>query len=125
VTLTSVYIEDLRLRATVGTNDWEREQKQDIIINISFRYDAEEAAQEDAIRAAVDYKAIKMEIITFVENSGFFLLERLCRDILNLILEKDRVLWARVRIDKPNALRYAKSVAVEMERGRSGQGRHE
>lgn len=125
MTLTSVYIEDLRLKAIVGTNDWERKKQQDIIINIFFRYDATEAAENDAIEAAVDYKALKREVITFVESSGFFLLERLCRDILNLILEKERVQWARVRIDKPNALRYAKSVAVEMERGRSGQGRHE
>jgi len=60
-----------------------------------------------------------------VENSGFFLLERLCRDILTLVLKKERVLWAKVRIDKPNALRYAQSVAVEMERGLSTEESHE
>ena len=121
MTQATVYIEDLRLRTIVGTNDWEREKEQDIILNISFRYDAGEAAETDSIRAAVDYKALKREIITFVETSSFFMLERLCRDVLALILSKERVLWARVRIDKPHALRYAKSVAVEMERNRSGQ----
>ena len=120
MTETTIHIEDLQLRAILGTNDWEREKKQDIIINICFRYDSAEAAETDSIRAAVDYKALKREIITFVENSRFFLLERLCRDVLNLILSKDRVRWARVRIDKPHALRYAKSVAVEMECSRTG-----
>ncbi len=125
MTQATVYIEDLRLRAIVGTNDWEREKEQDIIINICFRYDACEAAEKDAIETAVDYKALKREIIAFVEKSGFFLLERLCRDILTLILNEERVLWAKVRIDKPHALRYAKSVAVEMERSRAPKESHE
>ncbi len=115
MTEATVYIENLQLRAIIGTNDWERETAQDIILNIQFRYDAERAAQTDSIEEAVDYKALKQEIISFVESSKFFLLEKLCRDVLNLIMRKEKVLSAKVRIDKPNALRYAKSVAIEMQ----------
>jgi dihydroneopterin aldolase len=49
-----------------------------------------------------------------VENSRYRLIEKLASKVLCLIMKNDRVTGATVRINKPQALCYAKSVALEM-----------
>ena len=61
---------------------------------------------------AVDYKAITKKIIRFVEKSEFFLLEKLASKVLDIVMEDKKVKKAKVEVDKPGALRYAKSVSV-------------
>ena len=51
-----------------------------------------------------------------VEASTFFLVEKLAAEIARICLSDDRVERAVVRVDKPGALRFARSVAVEIER---------
>jgi D-erythro-7,8-dihydroneopterin triphosphate epimerase len=113
-TMATIRITDLKLRAIIGIYDWEREHKQDVIINIQIRYDAAKACETDAIKDAVDYKAITKRIIKEVEASKFFLLEKLAKLILNIILDDPKVEEAVVRVDKPLALRFADSVSIEL-----------
>lgn len=112
--IATIHIIDLCLRTIIGTNPWERKRRQRILINISFEFDAGEAIRTDSLADTVDYKTLKRKIITLAEGSRFHLLEVLTQRILALILGTPGVLSARVRIEKPRALRFAKSVAVEM-----------
>lgn len=110
-----IRIKNLRLRTLVGIFDWERVNKQDIVINIQMEFDGSKAGQSDKIEDTVDYKKINKAIIQEVENSQFFLLEKLAQRVLEIILQNPRVLHAKVEIDKPGALRFADSVSVECE----------
>ena len=114
-----IQIRDLSLRAIIGIQDWERKKQQDLLINISIEYDAEKAAQTDDIRNAVDYKAIKQNVVKLVESSNFNLVERLARGILDIAMEDPKVMSASVTIYKPNAIRFSRSVAVNMTAQRS------
>ncbi|MDP2654587.1 MAG: dihydroneopterin aldolase [Candidatus Omnitrophota bacterium] len=116
--MATIHITDLSLRTVIGTNDWERKNKQDVIINIAIEYDAKAAAQSDDLKDTVDYKAITKKVITEVESSQYELLEKLVDRVLGIVTEDRRVQTATVRIDKPQALRFAKSVSVEMSRKR-------
>lgn len=109
-----IRITDLKLRAIIGTNDWERDQPQDIIINIRIKYDAHKACVSDQISDTLDYKEITKKVILEVESSRYYLLEKLASQILKLILAYPLVQEARVRVDKPHALRFAESVSVEL-----------
>jgi FolB domain-containing protein len=66
----------------------------------------------------VDYKTIKVSILDFVENSSYGLIESLAEGIAQICLNDPRVQSATVTIDKPGALRFARSVAVEVTRSR-------
>ena len=112
--LATIKITDLSLRTIIGGNDWERNTRQDVIINVTFDYDASRAVDSDAMEDAVDYKRLKRRIIEEVEKSRFHLLEKLTSRVLEIVMEDTRVLSAKVRIDKPAALRFAKTVSVEM-----------
>ncbi len=72
-----IRIKNLRLRAIIGTNEWERRQAQEIVLNIELEYDATTAAASDSIAQAVDYKQLKLAIMREVETSQYFLLEKL------------------------------------------------
>ena len=110
--MSTIKIKNLKLRAIIGTNSWERDTKQDIIINIVIDYDAAKAARTDRLEDTVDYKTIKKNIIKEVESSKYFLLEKLTAKVLNIIMENKKVKAASVEIDKPQALRFSDSVSV-------------
>jgi D-erythro-7,8-dihydroneopterin triphosphate epimerase len=112
--MVTIRIQDLSVRTIIGVEDWERKKAQDILINISIDYDAAKAAASDDIKDAVNYKAIKQSVIALIEASRFNLLEKMAAEILRLIMAEPLVEAATVTIDKPNALRFAKSVSLTM-----------
>jgi D-erythro-7,8-dihydroneopterin triphosphate epimerase len=114
MSLAKLHITDLLLRTVIGDNPWEREVKQDVVINITCEFDAAEAAASDALEDTVNYKSMKKKIIAEVESSSYRLLEKLTGRVLALAMEDPRGQSATVRVDKPQALRYAKSVSIEM-----------
>lgn len=109
-----IRIKDLRLRAIIGANDWERDHKQDILINISFHFDASSSVKSDNLSDTVDYKTITKNIISHVETSEFFLIEKLADTVLDIVLKHPLISEAEVKIDKPFALRFADSVSIEL-----------
>lgn len=113
-----INISDLLLRAIIGINDEERDKKQDVLINLTLHVDLNEAGKSDDISDAVNYRTITKEIINLVENSQFELVEKMAAEVAKLCLKDERVLRARVRIEKPGALRFARSVGVTIERTR-------
>jgi D-erythro-7,8-dihydroneopterin triphosphate epimerase len=116
--MATIEITNLRLRTIIGFADGEKDKPQDVVVNLDYDYDAAAAVRGDSVADAVDYKALKHAVINEVEGSRYDLLESLTAAVLETILAAPRVERARVRIDKPHALRFADSVAVTMERWR-------
>lgn len=113
-----ILIEDLLVRCVLGVNDDERHEKQDIVINVTLAADLRAAGRSDRLEDAVDYRAIKKRIVAMTEQSNFFLVEALAERIADLCLEHPAVQQAQVRVEKPSALRFARSVGVEIVRDR-------
>ena len=119
-----ILIKDLLLRGIVGINPDERVNRQDILLNLTLFADISRAAASDDIEDAVNYKSITKRIIRHVEESSDFLVEKLVSDIARIVLtEFDGVERAIVRVEKPGALRFARSVGIEIERTRADYGR--
>ena len=114
-----IIIKDLLLRGIIGINDWEREKRQDILINITLSGDLRAAGESDKIEDAINYRTITKKIIQHVEESARYTVEALATDIAKLCLSAEGVQRAQVRVEKPGALRFAKSVGVEIERSLS------
>jgi FolB domain-containing protein len=111
-----ILIRDLLLRGIIGINDWERTEKQDILINITLEVDLEKPSRSDNIDDTLNYRTLTKDIIDLVESSSFFLVEKLAAAIADLCLKSSMVEKVNVRVEKPMALRFAKSVGVEIER---------
>ncbi|HSJ53117.1 MAG TPA: dihydroneopterin aldolase, partial [Anaerolineae bacterium] len=115
-----ILIEDLLLRAVIGVNPEERRDRQDLLVNIVLQADTRPAGASDRIEDAVNYRTIAKRVIALVEGSSFWLVEKMAAEIAALCLEEPRVERATVRVEKPSALRFARSVGVEIERDRAG-----
>lgn len=114
-----IYIRDLALRCIIGIFPEERVNLQDILINVVLEVDTHaDAAASDDIKDAVDYKKITKQLIALVEDSDYQLIETMAEHCAEICLRPDRVRQATVTIDKPGALRFARSVAVEVTRAK-------
>jgi D-erythro-7,8-dihydroneopterin triphosphate epimerase len=116
----TIRISNLALRTIIGANGWEREKKQEVIINLALDIDPRAAIASDNLDDTLDYKRLKKSVCQLVESSQYQLLESLCGAILQICMANERVLNAQVRVDKPHALRFADSVSVEMSAERRG-----
>jgi len=114
-----IYIRRLHARCIIGIFPEERTEKQDVYLNITMYADLRDAGVSDAIEDTVDYKRVKKRVLAMVEQSEFFLLERLAEQVATLCLEDPHIERVEVVIDKPGALRFADSVAVHIVRGRA------
>lgn len=111
-----IRVKNLLLRTYIGFNPEEIANMQDVVINIEIEADIpEEALMADEPVGIYNYKTITKQIITLVQEKKFKLLEVLTKNILDLIMADERVIWTRVEVDKPHALRFAESVSFEME----------
>lgn len=111
-----IQIHDLLLRCIIGINPEERTQKQDVIVNLALFVDMHAAGQSDDIADAVNYKTLTKRIIDHVEQSQYLLVERLAHAIAQIAIVEFGVQRAVVSVEKPGALRFARSVGVVIER---------
>jgi len=111
-----IEIVDLRARTIIGVNDWEREERQEVVINLSLSVDLRRAGETDDLKLSVNYRSVAKAVIEHVESARRLTLEALAEDVATLCLREPGVRRVRVRVEKPGAIRFARTVGVEIER---------
>lgn len=109
-----IYIKNLSQEILIGINPEERIEKQPVIVNVTLELDCSRPCQTDDIIDAVDYSIIHDSIVEHMNATHYDLVETLAENIANICLDDDRILSCIVRVDKPKALAFAESVAVEI-----------
>ena len=113
-----IIIRDLVARGIIGLNDWEREKPQEILINIVMYTDLQMAGANDDISDSVNYRTVAKKVMAHAESAKRLTVEALAADLARLCLEEPGVQKVEVRVEKPGAVRFARSVGVEIERSR-------
>lgn len=111
-----IIITDLLAHGIIGINDWERKTPQEILINVVLFTDLTLAGSSDHVDDSVNYRTVAKKILGYVETSQRFSVEALAADLARLCLDEPRVQRVRIRVEKPGAVRYSRSVGVEIER---------
>jgi len=114
--LDKIVIRDIALRCIIGVYPEERREKQDVIVTVTLHCDLARAGRTDDVADTVDYKAVEKAIVGLVESSEFALVEALAQAIADACLGFDRVEQVDVTVEKPGALRFARTAAVEISR---------
>jgi FolB domain-containing protein len=113
-----ILIKDLLARCILGITAEERREKQDVLISVALSLDLAPAGRSDRVEDGVNYRPIKKRILAVAESSQYHLVEALAECIAAACLEEQRVQEVEVTVEKPSALRFARSVAVELVRRR-------
>ena len=112
-----VYIRDLTIDTIIGINDWEREVRQTVSLDLEMATDIRRAADSDDIADTIDYKGVAKRLIAFVEGTEFLLVETMAERVSDIIRKEFGVTWLRLRVSKPGAVTGATDVGVVIERG--------
>jgi FolB domain-containing protein len=113
-----VFIVDLVAHGIIGVNEWERETPQEILINIVLFTDLHKAGESDDVHDSVDYQSVASKVLAHAETARRMTVEALATDLAVMCLEDPRVVKVRVRVEKPGAVRFSRSVGVEIERAK-------
>jgi 7,8-dihydroneopterin aldolase/epimerase/oxygenase len=113
-----VFVRDLEVMALIGIYDHEKVNPQRIIVNIDLSVHEAEGPITDEISHVVSYEIIAKKVETIVAEGHVNLVETLAERFAESCLRDKRVAAARVRIEKPDIIPNARSVGVEIERGR-------
>ncbi len=113
-----ITIKNLLLRTEVGFNKHEVGKLQDILLNIFIYFELQGEEKTDLPESSLNYRTICKEVINLVENDRFNLLERIADKVAEYILSIPRVKKVTIEVDKPNALRFSKSVSFTLSRSR-------
>ena len=119
--MTVIRVKDLSLRTFIGFKPHEKKHKQDVLIQLEVEVETSMVEHNDDYQAygLYDYRSMTKSVIKLVEESRFDLLEALTRKVLDEIMSNPLVKKAKVEIEKPHALRYSRTVSVEMSSERS------
>ncbi len=118
--LDQIHIKDLVVSGIVGINPDERVNPQNVLINATLWVDTRPAAASDDIEDAVNYRTVTKAMIAHVESGAPMLVERLVAELAAVCFDADeRIRRVEVTVEKPGALRHARSVGIAITRTRA------
>lgn len=117
--LDKIHITDLTVMGIVGIKPDERTTPQEIRVNCTMWVDTRPAAASDAIADAANYRTISKALIAHLEAGEPMLVERLVQELADIVFATEpRVHSVEMTVEKPTALRHARSVGITIHRTR-------
>jgi FolB domain-containing protein len=85
-------------------------------VNIVIYSDIRQAGKTDDVNDSVNYRTVAKKVLAHTEKINRYTVEALATDIANLCLAEPGTLGVRVKVEKPGAVRFSRSVGVEITR---------
>ena len=115
----TVFIKDFIIQETIGIHEHEKMKKQKIKFNIVVNVNQNTVPDEKDIKSIVDYEKITNKLENLAKNKKYNFLESLAEDSFKEIFEDKRINSVKIKIEKPDAIKNADSVGVEVLKNRS------
>ena len=115
-----IFVRGLEVTCIIGTRPAERKHRQKLILNIELECDLKPAGRSDSLDDTLNYSHLCRRIAAMAAHSSFFLLEKMASEVAHICLAEGNVFAVTVTIDKPAALKEARSAAVSIRRRRHG-----
>ena len=115
----TVFIKDFIIQEIIGIHEHEKTKKQKIKFNIVVNVDQNTVPDEKDIKSIVDYEKITNKLENLVKIKKYNFLESLAEDSFKEIFEDKRVNSIKINIEKPDAIKNADSVGVEVFKNRN------
>lgn len=117
--LDRILIKDLSIPGILGINPEERVNEQEILVNAVLWADTRPGAATDDIDDAVNYRTVTKAMIAHIREGKPMLVERLVQELVDICFAMEpRIKRVEMTVEKPGALRYARSVGINITRDR-------
>ena len=110
----TVFIKDFIIDEIIGFYKHEKIKKQKIKFNIVLDINQNSVPNERDIESIVDYEKITNKLKNLTKSKKYNFLESLAEDSFKEIFEDKRINSVTIKIEKPEAIKNAKSVGVEV-----------
>ena len=110
----TVFIKDFIIEEIIGIHEHEKIKKQKIKFNIVLDVNQNSIPDEKDIKSIVDYEKITNKLENLTKSKKYNFLESLAEDSFKEIFEDKRINSVTIKIEKPEAIKNAKSVGVEV-----------
>ena len=114
----NVLIKDFIIQEIIGIHEHEKLEKQKIKFNIVIDVDQNTIPNENDINSIVDYEKITNKLKNLAKNKKYNFLESLAEDSFKEIFQDKRINSVKIKIEKPDAIKNADSVGVEVFKSR-------
>jgi len=111
-----IFINQLELETVIGIHDWERENKQPVILDIEIGCSIKQASKSDQIDDCIDYFNVCERMKELADKHNYQLVESFAEEVSRIILQEFMAQWVRVKLCKPEAINAAGGVGVIIER---------
>ena len=115
----TIFIKDFIIQEIIGIHEHEKTKKQKIKFNIVVYVNQNTVPDEKDIKSIIDYEKITNKLENLVKNKKYNFLESLAEDSFKEIFEDKRINSVKIKIEKPDAIKNADSVGVEVLKNRS------
>ena len=115
----TVFIKDFIVQEIIGIHEHEKTEKQKIKFNIVIDVNQNTLPDEKDIKSIVNYEKITNKLENLVKNKKYNFLESLAEDSFKEIFEDKRINSVKIKIEKPDAIKNADSVGVEVFKSRN------
>ena len=110
----TVFIKNFIIEEIIGIYEHEKINKQKIKFNIAIDVNEETIPNEKDIKSIVDYEKITKKLENLTKSKKYNFLESLAEDSFKEIFEDERINSVKIKIEKPEAIKNAESVGVEV-----------
>ena len=110
----TVFIKNFIIQEIIGFHQHEKIKKQKIKFNIVLDVNQNSLPDEKDINSIVDYEKITNKLENLTKSRKYNFLESLAEDSFKEIFEDMRINSVTIKIEKPQAIKNAGSVGVEV-----------
>ena len=110
----TVFIKDFTIEEIIGIHEHEKIKKQKIKFNIVLDVNQSYVPDEKNIKSIVDYEKITNKLENLTKSKKYNFLESLAEDSFKEMFEDKRINSVTIKIEKPEAIKNAKSVGIEV-----------
>ena len=110
----TVFIKNFVIKEIIGIHEHEKIKKQKIKFNIILDVNQTSIPDEKDIKSIVDYEKITKKIENLTKSKKYNFLESLAEDSFKEIFEDKRINSLKIKIEKPEAIKNAGSVGIEV-----------
>jgi len=110
-----IRLEEYKIHCILGAHAYEREEEQEILLNVEMRTNFLECAQTDSIVDTIDYTHVAQICRDLAHTRRYHLLETFAYEAVHALMEEFAPISVKVSLKKKNALPLAQAAVVELE----------